>query len=105
MNDTSGPTLPIPFAYYDPDSRCLRTSQGILVSDSTPSSLTLPRSGLMRNGWLYERPTRVPRTAGSGCSSLLPTPTDDDTNNAYGRTSGQYQSLATAVCHGQKKAT
>ena len=74
MNDTSGPTSPIPFAYYDPDSQCLRTSQGTLVSDSTPSSLTLPRSGSMRNGWLYARPTRVPRTAASGCSSLLPTP-------------------------------
>ncbi len=71
--DTSGPTSSTPFAYYDPDSRCLKTCQGTFLSDSTESSPTLPKSGWMRDGWCYELPMSVPRTAAPGCSSL-PTP-------------------------------
>jgi hypothetical protein len=61
------------------------TSQADLFSDLgwAPYSETLPRSGSMRNGRLYERPTSAPRTGGSGGSSsrgLLPTPTVSDAN-------------------------
>lgn len=77
MPATSGRTLPPPFAYYDPASASLRTSQDTFDWDSTPCSPTLPRSGSMRNGWLYERPTSGPRTSASGSFSSpgLPTPT------------------------------
>ena len=74
MNDTSGRTSPTPFAYYDPDSQSLRTSQDTFLLGLPMSSPTLPRSGSMRNGQLYERPTLAPRTGGNDCSSLLPTP-------------------------------
>jgi len=77
MPATSGPTLPPPFAYFDPDSASLKTSQDTFDWDLTPSSPILPRSGSMRNGWLYERPTLAPHTSapGSSCSPLLKTPT------------------------------
>lgn len=73
MNDTYGPTSQPPFAFYDPDSSCLRTSQATFLLDSMKSSVTLPRWGLMRSGALYERPTLVRPTDANG-SSLLPTP-------------------------------
>ena len=72
--DTSGPGSQTPFAYYDPDTRSLRMSQLTLDLDLTPSSVTLPRSGSMRSGRLYERPTLGRATNGTGSSSSLPTP-------------------------------
>lgn len=78
MSDTSGPTSQMPFAYYDPDSQSLRTSQGTLPWDSTPSSPILPRWGSMRTGALYRRQRPAHRTAVSGSSSLLPTPAVND---------------------------
>ncbi len=77
MSDTSGRTSRTPFAFYDPASRSLRTSQDTFDLGFPTSSPTLPRSGSMRSGRLYERPTSVPLTSGSGCSSspLLKTPT------------------------------
>src|SRR6516162_4340847 len=68
-----GATTDAPFAFYDPDSRSLRTSQGSFPLDSTPCSLTLPKSGSMRSGRLYARPMSGSATAGSA-SSFLPTP-------------------------------
>ena len=75
MSDTSGPTSPVPLAHYDRDSSCWRTSQVTFLSDSTPSSVTLPSSGSMRSGALYERATLGPAIVGRDCSSLLGTPT------------------------------
>lgn len=75
MSDTSGPTLSTPFAFCDPPTWSPRMSQGSLLSASTESSVTLPPSGSMRNGRLYERPTLGHATNASGCSSLLGTPT------------------------------
>lgn len=72
--DTYGPTCSEPFAYYDPDSSSLRMCADIFDWDSMPSCVTLPPSGSMRNGWLYERPLLAPPTAENDCSSL-PTPT------------------------------
>jgi len=75
MTDTCGPTWLMPFAYYDPDTSSVRTSQATFPWDSTPSSPTLPPWGSMRGGELYERPTPAPLTAARDCSSsqLLPT--------------------------------
>lgn len=78
MTDTSGPTSLTPLAYYDPDTSSLRTSQGTFPLASTECSLTLPRSGSMRSGALYERPTLEPATDELGCSSLLLSPSAGD---------------------------
>src|SRR5690606_37049754 len=78
----SGPTWWRLSAYYDPDTRCLRTSAPSLFEDSTPSSLTLPKSGSMRSGQVFAHPTSEPATGASGSSSspgLLPTPRTSDT--------------------------
>jgi hypothetical protein len=84
MTGTSGPTSRTPFAFYDLGSSCWRTYAVTLDGDSTLSSPTLPASGSMRAGRLYEHPTSAPHTAVSGCSSspLLPTPRTTDTNGA-----------------------
>lgn len=73
MSDTSGPSLPTPLAFYDPDSLSWRTSQGTFLSDSMSSSLTLPASGMTQRGVLYELPTLEPATV-APASSCLPTP-------------------------------
>lgn len=73
--DISGLGSSEAFAWWDHNSSCWRTSQGTLPWDLTPSSVTLPKRGSMRSGWLYERPTPAPRTDENGCSSLLATPT------------------------------
>lgn len=78
MSGTCGPTLPAPSAFYDPESRCWRTSQGTFLSDSMPSSVTLPRWGMTRAGVLYELPTPALPTVAHECSSLLPTPAVND---------------------------
>lgn len=76
MNGTSGPTSRTPFAFYDPDSRSLRTSQITFNLGSTPSSPTLPASGSMRSGALYARTrSALPTSAAASSSSPgLPTP-------------------------------
>lgn len=75
MNDTSGLMSPIPFAYFDPDTCSVRTSQLTFELDSTKSSPILPKRGSMRNGELFERPMSERHIDGNGSSSLLPTPT------------------------------
>lgn len=75
--DTSGPTLPEPSAYYDPDSSSWRMSGGMFPSDSMPSLATFPASGMTRAGALYELPMPVPPTD-EPASSSLPTPTARD---------------------------
>lgn len=76
--DTSGRTSAKPFAYYDPESRSLRTSQGTDPKDSQPFSATVPKTGSMSGGFLFEHPTPEPRIDVSGSSSLLPTPMGSD---------------------------
>ena len=78
MSDTSGHTSQMPFAFYDPDMSCLRTCAATLLWDSTEFSVTLPVSGSMRSGQLFQQPRLVPATDGSDYSSLLPTPTRRD---------------------------
>ncbi len=59
------------------------TEQSDLFSDLGFQSFsgTLPASGSMRSGRVYERPTSVPHIQGIG-GSLLPTPRTSDTNGA-----------------------
>ncbi|WP_229323184.1 hypothetical protein [Streptomyces sp. UNOC14_S4] len=81
-------------AFYDPGTRSLKTSQGTFLSDSMPSSLTLPPSGSMRSGALFARPTSAPPTSANASSSSrgLPTPAARDW-----RGGGQSGQLPTAV--------
>lgn len=64
---------PIPsesLAKYDPDTHSLRTSQVLLALDTLkPSSVTLPKSGMIVNGTLYLRPLLEHHTLenDSGC--------------------------------------
>jgi len=76
-SELSGPASRTPFAYYDPDASSWRTSQASFDLGLHESSVTLPNSGSMRNGALYERPTLALATDANGCS-LLPTPQHAD---------------------------
>ncbi len=98
MSGTSGRTSQTPFAFYDPESRSLRTSQGTFGWDSTPSSLTLPASGSMRSGALYahQRSALPTLAVGSSSSPLLPTPRTSDMNGA-GRHGDGGMDLRTAI--------
>lgn len=93
MTAGSGLTSHAPFAYFDPDSSSLKTCAATFLSDSEMSSPTLPPSGSLRNGWLYERPMSVRATKGSASSGLLGTP------NAHPRTHSPRQ-----VDHGKQLA-
>lgn len=78
MTDTSGLSSSAPFAFCDPDTSSVRTSQPTLDLGLTESSVTLPKWGWMSGGALYERPTQVPPTSVPVSSSLLPTPVAQD---------------------------
>lgn len=70
---TSGPPSPEPFAYFDPATSSLRTSQATFDLGFSEHSVTLPKWGSMRNGELYERRMQELRIVASASSSLLPT--------------------------------
>ncbi len=77
MTDTSGPTSCEPFAKWDRDSSCWKTSEATSLWALTLSSLTLPAWGGLHDGELCELPT--PELAISEPdSSSLPTPTRAD---------------------------
>lgn len=73
------------FAYYDPASSSLKTSQGILFSDSMAYSLNLPPWGMTQDGVAYELATPGRPIAVSDSSSLLPTPTAGDSKQSGSR--------------------
>ena len=77
MTDTCGLTSCEPFAKWDHDSQCWKTSEVTSLWALTLSSLTLPQWGGLHNGELCEHPTPAPVTSGHDCSSL-PTPTKGD---------------------------
>ncbi len=62
------------FAKLDPNLYSWRTPQLSLLEDSEQFSETWPRSGSMRNGTCFRRPTLAPTTY-ANVSGLLPTPT------------------------------
>jgi hypothetical protein len=73
MSDIYGHLFGMPFARYDPATQSWRTSLDTSLLDLEMSSLTLPRSGGMRSGQLFERPMLEPATDAHDSSSL-PTP-------------------------------
>lgn len=64
-------------ARFDPGSSQLRTSQACLVSGWTPYSATLPRSGMMLSGTVYQLPPSAPLTGVTGSGSW-PAPRAND---------------------------
>jgi hypothetical protein len=74
MNAICGLTSPKQFAEYDPVTRSLRTYPGIGLWGSIEFSETLPKHGMTCGGAVFELLMSEHPTAGSGCSSLLPTP-------------------------------
>ena len=62
-------------AKYDRDSHLWKTVQCSLLGDLESFSVTWPRSGTMRNGAAYLRPSLEPTMNATGYGSLLPTPT------------------------------
>jgi len=88
MTVGSGLTSSDWFARYDPEASSWRTSQASFMEELNTFSETWPRSGSMRNGFLYEQPMSAHRTNGKGCSSW-PTAVADEvksgTRNHQGR--------------------
>jgi len=62
---------------FNPEGRFLKTSPDFFEADSDPSSVTLPRSGSMRSGQVFEQPMSAHRTGGKE-SSFWATPTASD---------------------------
>jgi len=94
------------FASYDHESSSWKTSQTSLFEDSTECSVTLPRSGMMRNGKLYQRGTPERPTCGGGFSLSLPTPTANLARKARVelRDEGPYQSLEKSLARLQPES-
>ena len=83
-----GTTWPASLAKYDPASHSLKTAQRSLIEDLTGCSLTLPASGLMRDGQCWEHPMWTPRTTEKE-SGFWQTPVADDAAN---RAAGKWNS-------------
>ncbi len=65
-------------AWFDQGSSTWKTSQQSLITDSEPYSQTLPVSGMLANGRLYELPTVGRLTKGTDGGVCFPTPTSHD---------------------------
>ena len=77
--------------WFDPNTCSLKTSQQSLITDSEQSLQTLPRSGMTRNGFVYELPIVGRNTIGidGGC---LPTPTCNMVSGGANHNSPQVKS-------------
>ena len=87
-------------AKYDPDSHTLRTAQCSLFADSTECCVTLPRSGTMRSGVVYQREKLALHTIEieSGLSQeRFPTPTVCGDYNRKGASKTSGDGLVTYV--------
>lgn len=73
-HDTYGLGYETRLAHYDPDTRFWKTSGDISLWGEQPSLESLPKSGMTRNGVLYQQPDWV-RPIDEIASSLWPTPT------------------------------
>ena len=87
MNDTFGPMYAQPLMRFDQDTQSWRTSLDTSLWDLPMLSLTLPASGLMRNGELFERPM-LERPTSATDSSSLPTPRESMHKNQGGNDRG-----------------
>ncbi len=72
--DTCGLGSEKPLANYDPDTRSWKMSEDISLWGEQPLLESLPKSGMTRNGVLYQQPEWV-RPIDEIGSSLWPTPT------------------------------
>jgi|DEB0MinimDraft_10_1074344.scaffolds.fasta_scaffold06548_13 hypothetical protein len=86
MTETCGRISWTPFAQYDQEQQCWRTSEDTSLWALTLSYLTLPEVGMLQDGVLYEPVMQVPLTCVPGYSQL-PTPTVQQGRNA---TSGRH---------------
>lgn len=87
-------------ARYDPGTHSLKTAQLSLLEDLSASCVTLPRSGTMRDGMLFQLPTlaRTMTVIGSGLSQeKFPTPTVCGNYNRKGASKTSGDGLATYV--------
>jgi hypothetical protein len=75
-----GPSVSEPYAFFDPDTHCLRTCEATLVSGSPEYSQTLPASGSMQNGKLFQQLRLVHHTKETGYL-LWPTPTTQESEH------------------------
>lgn len=92
-----GASSPGWFAKWSPNGSEWRTAQRSLLGDSELFSATWPRSGLMRAGMCFQRPTLAPGICVSASGSLLPTLTVSGNNNAPKEGTKRGYGLATAV--------
>ena len=83
-------------AKFDPDLCSWRIAQCSLLEDSIECLVTLPRSGMTRDGMLWERQTLAHRTNETGSGSW-PTPTVHGNYNRKGVSKTSGDGLATAV--------
>lgn len=88
-SDGCGRHSPTPFAYLTPDGSWSRTSLDFFSGDSPSFSGTWPRSGVMRAGRAFERPTSEPRTSEPASGSWLPTPARSSYGSNVGGSSGR----------------
>jgi hypothetical protein len=81
----SGQSAPVFLGSFDPNTPSLKTSQTCLMENGdlglSEFSGTFPRSGMMRNGTVYQLP-RLARTTTEIGSGLLPTPTAASSQSA-----------------------
>jgi hypothetical protein len=68
-----GPSVSEPYAFFDPDTHSLRMCEGTLVLGFPEYSQTLPVSGSMQSGRLFQQLRLVHHTKETGYS-LWPTP-------------------------------
>ena len=72
---------------YDLDSQSWKMSECLFTGDLAKYSEALPKSGMMRNGKIYEQATWARRTEGSE-SGLLPTPDCSDRRSMKSKQQG-----------------
>lgn len=106
MNGGFGHTSHPPLAIFDPDSSSLRMCQGSLLPGVSTLLRTLPASGTMRSGVVWDRATLELPTGGSGGSVLdttegsagtWPTVTVCGNHNSKGVSQTSGDGLATAA--------
>ena len=84
--DTCGLGYERPLAHYDPDTQSWKTYGDISLWGEQSLLANLPKSGMTRNGVLYQQEDWVPPISANG-SSLWPTPTARDGKGASGHKS------------------
>ena len=100
MSVTCGPTSGTQFAYYDHDSHSWKMWPAIGLWGSIEYSETVPKTGYMSAGRLFELPTSVPAiiaNASSSSSRVLPTPNASDPNETRTTHAGGNLTLQGAV--------